>query len=373
VTKPRGPHRFSPESGGPAAGRDREDEPFVRLTALARGRVEAHGASDAQRAGALLRRAALPDGLDAERLERVWERLGPRRPSRAVNRPVVRLRWAVGAVLLLSAGAMAATGAWRWPATAVRRLIAPAGPTAKVLTMTGMAAGAPRRDPAAASTPANVAPAQPPQPAAPTAGEPPPSLPATAPSSLDPTALGAHRRPGPPRALRSPAQPVPAPRDSQLAEESGFVGRALVRLRQARDSDGALAELERYAQRFPSGILEHEALAVRVDALLLAGRAAEAQAILSRLTLGSTARDRELRLIRAELATGSDCTAALNDYQAVWKAQPAGTWGERALWGQAVCAARLGNEAGARGHLTRYLARFPDGPHAEEARTRLRQ
>lgn len=168
-------------------------------------------------------------------------------------------------------------------------------------------------------------------------------------------------------------EPPATPRAAQLAEESQFLSRALVRLRQARDTDGALAELERYAQRFPAGILEHEALSVRVDALLLAGRAAEAQATLSRLTLGSTARDRELRLIRAELATDKDCAAALADYRIVWDAHPEGTWGERALWGQAVCAARLGDEPRARLDLTRYLAQFPDGPHAGEARARLHE
>lgn len=340
----------------------------MRLTALdARGLRDAPGSSHEQRTGALIRHAALPEGLNAERLNRVWGRLAQRRPSHAGNRPAVRLRWAFLAALLLSAGAVAATGPWTWPRTMVRRLMAPS--PAKLGA--GPAAGPGPARLAQGSTPGDVVPAPRQEPAAPAGGEPPSPLPATAPPPVESTAAG--RPPGAPRPRRLPTEPAAPPRDTQLAEESQFVGRALVRLRQGRDSEGALAELERYAQRFPAGILQHEALAVRVDALLLAGRAAEAQAILARLTLSSTARDRELRLIRAELATGSDCATALGDYQLVWSAHPEGTWGERALWGQAVCAARLGDEARARVHLTRYLAQFPDGPHAEEARVRLRQ
>lgn len=352
----------------------------MRLAALdARGRRDAPGWSQEQRTGALIRQAALPQGLDAERLNRVWGRLAQRPPSRAGNRSPVRLRWAFLAALLLSAGAVAA-GPWTWPRTTmVRRVMAPS--PAKVGA--GPAAG-PRPARLAQGSPSgDVAPAPRQDPVAPTVGEPPSSflssfpspfpspLAAKAPPPVESTA--AVRAPAAPRPRRLPAEPAAPPRDTQLAEESQFVGRALVRLRQARDSEGALAELERYAQRFPSGILQHEALALRVDALLLAGRSGEAQETLSRLTLSSTARDRELRLIRAELATGRDCAAALDDYQIVWSAHPEGTWGERALWGQAVCAARLGDEARARIHLTRYLAQFPDGPHAEEARGRLRQ
>jgi len=317
----------------------------------------------------LIRRAALPEALNAERLERVWDRLAGRTPSRpaAVHRPALPLRWAFVAGLLLSAGAMAATGTWRWPGTMVHRLIGPpsAAPSPQPAT------ASPRRvATAGGSTRREVATAVSQLPLVAPAGSPPSPSPLTAPQPSRPPVAGRGR--GAPRPLRAANEPASAPPAAQLAEESQFVSRALVRLRQAHDSDGALAELDRYAQRFPSGILEHEALSVRVDALLVAGRAAEARAILARLTLASTARDREMRLIRAELATDKDCAAALDDYRIVWDAHPDGTWGERALWGQAVCAARLGDEPRARIVLRRYLAQFPGGPHAGEARARLR-
>jgi len=368
VKRPRSPQEFPPQQHRRAAEGDRRDEPLVRLTALTPGGTDAQGSSHEQRAGALLRQAALPEGLNVERLDRVWARLIRRRSSRALHRPPVRLRRAFVAGLLLSAGAMAATGTWRWPGTMVHRLIAPSSalpspqPAIAAPRRGGASLGSTRQDLALAASQATVATP---------ASLPDSPAPAGRPRSSQPPAAG--RAHGAPPPLRAATEPPAAPRAAQLAEESQFLSRALVRLRQARDTDGALAELERYAQRFPAGILEHEALSLRVDALLLAGRAAEAQVTLSRLTLAATARDRELRLIRAELATDKDCAAALADYRSVWDAHPEGAWGERALWGQAVCAARLGDEPRARLDLTRYLAQFPDGPHAGEARARLHQ
>jgi len=366
---PPSPQLFPSGDRRRAADGDHRDEPLVRLAALVpRGLSEAEGPSHEQRTGALIRRAALPEGLNADRLDRVWDRLARRSPSRAVHRPALRLRWAFLAGLLLSAGAMAATGTWRWPGTMVHRLIGRSSavpspqPDRASPRRAASGTGSTRRDVAlAASQPPMVTPV----------GPPPSPMPVTeARASHPPLAVRARAAPRP---LRAANEAPSAPPAAQLAEESQFVSRALVRLRQSRDSDGALAELDRYAQRFPAGILEHEALSLRVDALLVAGRPAEARTILARLTLASTGRDRELRLIRAELATDQDCAAALDDYRIVWNAHPEGRWGERALWGQAVCAARLGDEPRARVVLTRYLAQFPDGPHAGEARDRLHQ
>jgi len=92
--------------------------------------------------------------------------------------------------------------------------------------------------------------------------------------------------------------------------------------------------------------------------------------VLSELTLGGDARDRELRLIRAELAAESTPATALQDFRAVWATHPTGVTGERSLWGMAACNARLGDEAGTRAALALYLRRFPDGPHAAEAAAR---
>ena len=353
-----GPNRPSSPVAGAAP------EPFVRLAALAareRGRA-APPASYEERTGALIRRADRPEGLEPERLDRVWARVAGGVDSPRPGHHGLPLRWAVAALVLLSAGAgAAATGSWTWPRAVVRRLMnEPARPAAPptIGGVTGETKGPPADQ---TEVPAIAPPLETPPPPAAEPGRAP---------------VSPVRRPrGEPRVTMPPATapPVAVPQDTALAEESQSLSRALVRLRQARDATGALIELDHYASRFPSGVLAREALVARVDALLMAGRSAEARTILSRMTLGAGGRDRELRLIRAELATGTACPAALADYQAVWDAHPRSDdpWGERALWGQAVCHARLGDEARARADLTRYLALFPEGPHAAGARARL--
>jgi TolA-binding protein len=145
-----------------------------------------------------------------------------------------------------------------------------------------------------------------------------------------------------------------------------------VRLRQERNALAALAELDAYATRFPSGVLLPEAQRVRVDALLMDGRLSEARKVLSALELGASARDRELRLIRAELLAAHACAAALPDFQIVLAEKPGGPLAERALWGRAACLTQLGDEAGARRDLAAYIARFPGGAHSAAAHARLR-
>jgi hypothetical protein len=166
---------------------------------------------------------------------------------------------------------------------------------------------------------------------------------------------------------------TPTPeRNTTLANESALLGRALARLRQQRDPAGALAELELYSARFPSGVLDHEAQSARVDALLMLGRLGEARTVLSKLTLRTGARDRELRVIRGELEADSACASAIKDFEAVLGESGSGPLAERAMWGRAACRARLGDERSARKDLADYLARFPEGAHAPVARARLR-
>jgi hypothetical protein len=158
---------------------------------------------------------------------------------------------------------------------------------------------------------------------------------------------------------------------SRLAAESELLLRALHELRRERDPEGCLRELDRYAAQFPSGILSHEAERARIDALLMAGRRADARAALSQVTLGDGARDHELLLIRAELWGEDDCTRALPDYELVLGPDVPPALAARALWGRAVCRSRLGDEEGARADLAAYLARYPAGSHAPAARQRL--
>lgn len=379
--RPPAPVALRHAGGSLASG----SEPFVRVATLApRDRVVGRASTYEERVGALVRRAALPDGMNVDELDRIWERLSRRQRAGATLRGVSVGRWALAAaVLTLSGGTVAAgTGVWEWPRTFVRQLIdGPSRPSR-----------APRPPAAAGSEPlgrrrikvagrAPLGPSSPPIPGPP-AGAPADTSDATeAPSPPAPSPTLMRRTGSAPRVLegtRPLSPPAPSPGsglsadDAMLSEEGRLLGQALVQLRQAHDPARALVELDGYAARFPSGILGREARIARVDALLMAGRSEEARTVLSRLALGTDARDRELRLIRAELTAATACAAALEDYRAVWAAHPAGPLGERALWGLAACHARLGDEAEARAELARYLARFPDGAHALAARARLR-
>jgi hypothetical protein len=362
-------------------------EPFVRLIALAareRGtagkinrpatRTGPHAADRAtyeERAGALIKKASAPAGLDSEGLERLWTRLEGRATVRARRRMVGPVRWAMAAALLLvGAGVVAAkTGAWTWP-----RGVTP--------TLVGRPAVVRPEPPASHRRPlARRLAAKAPDVAPPTVAEPagPPSVPnvPATPSLSDhgPSGRAAatvrHRVPAAvPVAAAQPPTPAGVP-GSTLASESVLLGRALARLRVDRDAAGAIVELDRYSERFPTGTLRHEAQRARLDALLTLGRLADARTILASLNLGAGVRDRELRLIRAELTADGACAAALSDYEAVLADSSSGPFAARALWGRAACRTRLGDERGARADLAAYLDRFPAGAHAAAARARI--
>jgi len=380
------------------AASDRVAEPLVRLAALP---ARDGSPSYEERTGELMRRAAPPEGLAAGDLDHVWERLMRRRrwPAPRVPASWTWMGWALAlAVLGVSGGAVAAvTGAWSWPRMAWHQVrgssssasgaprgrsvatAAPArglAPPARAASSSAMPAPVPSVTP---TPPAAQAPTSPPADrrratvarVAGTLGVASPSSTAGPLPSPDPRpSVAAPLAPAPFAAAPPSARLAPRPADLALAEEGELLGRALARLRQAHDPAGAIADLDRYASRFPNGVLHREAQTARVDALLMAGRSADARRVLSELTLGGDARDRELRLIRAELGADSTPATALEDFRAVWAAHPAGVTGERSLWGMAACHARLGDETGTRATVELYLRRFPDGPHAAEAAAR---
>jgi len=179
----------------------------------------------------------------------------------------------------------------------------------------------------------------------------------------------------PPADATTPAAPSTAaaaePGTDRLAGETRLLGQVLAELRRGGDPRRPLTGLDTYAARYPDGLLAAEAARARVDALWLAGRLPETQAALGTLTLGPGARDRELRLIRAELNARTDCQGALADFAIVASEVRDGPLAERAAWGRAACRDRLGDVAGARAALADYVRRFPDGAHAAAARARL--
>jgi hypothetical protein len=162
---------------------------------------------------------------------------------------------------------------------------------------------------------------------------------------------------------------------SPLREEAALLASALRRLREGNDAVGALALLDEHSRRFgDAGPLADEARATRIEAWLRSGDRASALATLETLTLRPWGRGRTLRAARADLLAEADrCAEALADFQAVLAsdATASDAIAERALFGRASCLARQGDSTAARADLERYLARFPDGAHAERARAAL--
>jgi hypothetical protein len=158
-----------------------------------------------------------------------------------------------------------------------------------------------------------------------------------------------------------------------LSREAALVSRGLTELREGGDVTGALGTLQGYLARYPAGALRSEAEAGELDALLRLGRKGDALGLLDGLAVRGFAgvpRAGELRVLRGELlAEQGRCSEALGSF-----ASPAGDEAvrERALYGQAVCRARLGDSEGSRRDFEQLLAAFPGGAHAEAARQALR-
>lgn len=177
----------------------------------------------------------------------------------------------------------------------------------------------------------------------------------------------------------SPASSAPAgagaAASSRLGQEAASLAAALSALKAGgRDNAArALQAIERHLQAFPGGALELEARVARVDALLVLGRRQDARRELSALPIERIGRQRELRLIRAELRADDDCRGALSDFQVLVE-QPLPTpWAERALFGRGACLLKLGDKAAAQRDFDRYLAGFPNGRFAEQIRAQTRR
>ena len=207
--------------------------------------------------------------------------------------------------------------------------------------------------------------------------EPPPPRPAISRSALPVPVPVPVPAPAPPHTARPPrALPAialrPSPAPSTLAVESALLHRALLRLRQDRDPRGALATLDEHRARFPQGgRLADEAAVARVEALLALDRRAEALDTLAALPLDAVGRGDELRVIRAELRSPSDCPAAIRDFDHVLARPATAALAERALHGRAACRLALGETAGAASDLRAYLLRYPHGRFAAQAHRKL--
>jgi hypothetical protein len=319
------------------------------------------------RAGALLRQAVRREELEAGRLAAIRRRLrdGRRGPQRHWA-----LRLAIAIALLLSGGALTAAGqrylGWLAPAPP-----APPAPAAEPLPQARRA-----RTAASPLAPVPAAPAETTPPSDPTPGlhapaeAARPSVPARppfAPAAVAPAAVTP-----PPAATSEPAPVFPAA-SSALAQESALLVEALRKLRQGDDPRGALALLDEHDVLFPGGVLAPEAMLARIEALIRIHRNRDALSLLDQTAPSPRGSGRELLIARAELrAAAGRCAAAAADFNLLLRRDPpADPITERALWGRAACRATAGDGAGARSDLKDYLALFPEGRFAREARKAL--
>jgi hypothetical protein len=165
-----------------------------------------------------------------------------------------------------------------------------------------------------------------------------------------------------------PAIGAPIKTPSALTVEAASLERAVKALRHDGDAATALRLCDAHLQAYPHGILVREAQLTRVEALLRLGRRADALDSLDRVSLANLPRSRQFAVIRGELrAEAHRCPEALRDFAAATDGSD--ELAERALVGRADCRAQMGDDAGARAELQKYLRRFPDGKFAARARS----
>jgi hypothetical protein len=202
---------------------------------------------------------------------------------------------------------------------------------------------------------------------------PPPSLSPPPAEIALPPAVAEAPRPAPiAPALAAPQPPLPPP-----PSEQALLSRAVRSLRSEHRPESALAVLDEYVGRFPSGSLLPEATRLRTEALLALGQKRAALVELNREDAAGASRGEESRLVRGELrAAAGRWQGALEDFDAVVRArlahEPATSAKlrerfERALWGRASARSHLGDDAGARADLHECLRRFPRGRFAARA------
>jgi len=285
--------------------------------------IDAEGDSVDARLGELFRNIERPAPLSPAELARVHARLSTR--SASSPKPI---RY----VALLATGMLAGTG-FAFAAYGVQRLVDTPSVTTRPLPAPAPPVSTPDARARAIETPPTVV-----------AEKPNPETPNRAVAAYPEASSGA------------------------LGRESELLARALAKLRRDRDAGAALALLDEHARSFPNGALSLEADVARVDALLTLGRNADALVLLERLPIDRLGRGAELRVIRGELLAQGEPRKALGDFdRALATGLPQGLE-ERALFGRAASRLKVGDEAGGRADLATYLAKYPNGRFAAQAR-----
>jgi hypothetical protein len=132
---------------------------------------------------------------------------------------------------------------------------------------------------------------------------------------------------------------------------------ALRLIRADGEPAAALALLDRRADELAKGPYSHEALLVRVDALLALHREDDLLGLLDRTNLSDVAAARALLYTRGHLrAAAHRCADAIDDFNRVLA--EAGQAGRQALRERAACREQQGDHVGAQADRERYGREF---------------
>ena len=154
--------------------------------------------------------------------------------------------------------------------------------------------------------------------------------------------------------------------------ELALYDRGKLLLRHLRDPGQAAEVFADHRRRFPHGSLRPDVDLSLVEALLAGGQLDRAGQQIEHFLAAHPDSERrdEVRLMRAHVARErGDWRRARDDYDGLTAA--GGSTAEEALYFTAYCRRRLGDTAGARQTLERYLAGFPRGRYARAAREAL--
>ena len=154
--------------------------------------------------------------------------------------------------------------------------------------------------------------------------------------------------------------------------ELALFDRGKLLLRHLRAPEQAAEVFADHRRRFPRGSLRPDVDLSLVEALLAGGQLERAAQQIEHFLAAHPDSERrdEVRLMRAHLARErGDWRRARDDYDRLSTAR--GPTAEEALYFAAYCRRRLGDMAGARQTLERYLAGFPQGRYARAAREAL--
>jgi hypothetical protein len=155
--------------------------------------------------------------------------------------------------------------------------------------------------------------------------------------------------------------PVPLPPPQAKTSAGQYLSETVRLLRAEHSPAEALRLLDGHNREFERGGLAHEALILRVEALLALDRRQEVLRLLDGASLTDVAASRALLVTRGQLrAAANRCSDGLGDFDLVL-ARSTQT-DRQALIGRALCRKRLGDGPGSTADVQRLRDEFP-GQH----------